>query len=203
MKLDAKLASLDALDAVKSKQARICPLICEHGFRASGERCEKIVCRAGYAVGDDNTCEKIEPKKPVAKRDAPAAEPKRSADPPKAQAGGQQIICSLSGRAGRLPRVVGLLAREVLACLAVPIEKSAIDRFRTLETDNAGRGAVRSGSYADRFGPSVNVGFRPGPCLTLPGLDEAWPFRSAIGVWRQSRLGFPSDGFNQTEISRY
>ena len=60
MKLDAKLASLDALDAVKGKQARICPLSCEHGFRASGERCEKIVCRAGYAVGDDNTCEKVE-----------------------------------------------------------------------------------------------------------------------------------------------
>ena len=45
MKLDAKLASFDALDAVKGKQSRICPLICEHGFRASGDRCEKIVCR--------------------------------------------------------------------------------------------------------------------------------------------------------------
>ena len=41
MKLDAKLASFDALDAVKGKQSRICPLICEHGFRASGDRCEK------------------------------------------------------------------------------------------------------------------------------------------------------------------
>jgi uncharacterized caspase-like protein len=94
MKLDAKLASLDALDAVKGKPARICPLVCEHGFRASGERCEKIVCRAGYAVGDDNSCEKVEPRKPVAKREAPAAEPKRSAERPKAQASGQQqIIC--------------------------------------------------------------------------------------------------------------
>jgi hypothetical protein len=92
MKLEAKLASLDALDAVKSKHSRICPLICEHGFRASGERCEKIVCRAGYAVGDDNTCDKVEPKRPVAKRDAPAAEPKRAGDPPKAQASGQQLI---------------------------------------------------------------------------------------------------------------
>ena len=96
MKLEAKLASIDALDAVKSKQARICPLICEHGFRANGERCEKIVCRAGFAVGDDNTCEKIEPSRPVAKRDVPAAEPKRAADPPKAQASGQQqIFCPL------------------------------------------------------------------------------------------------------------
>jgi uncharacterized caspase-like protein len=93
MKLDAKLASLDALDAIKSKQARICPLICQHGFRASGERCDKIVCRAGYAVGDDNTCEKVEQSKPAAKRDAPA-DPKRAANPPRAQASGQQqIIC--------------------------------------------------------------------------------------------------------------
>ena len=77
-KLDIKLASLDALDAVKGRQARICPLVCGHGFRANGETCEKIVCRAGYAVGSDNSCEKIEPRKPVAKRQAPA-EPKPSA----------------------------------------------------------------------------------------------------------------------------
>jgi uncharacterized caspase-like protein len=64
MKLDVKTASLDALDAVKSKTARICPLICEHGFKADGESCTKIMCRAGYEVGDDNSCEKIEAKKP-------------------------------------------------------------------------------------------------------------------------------------------
>jgi len=63
---------------VKGRQARICPLVCGHGFRANGETCEKIVCRAGYAVGSDNSCEKIEPRKPVAKRQAPA-EPKPSA----------------------------------------------------------------------------------------------------------------------------
>ena len=108
MKLEAKLASIDALDAVKSKQARICPLICEHGFRANGERCEKIVCRAGFAVGDDNTCEKIEPSRPVAKRDVPAAEPKRAADPPKAQASGQQqIFCPLFGSGSCRPVAKG------------------------------------------------------------------------------------------------
>jgi hypothetical protein len=90
-----KLASLDALDAVKGKQARICPLVCEHGFRAGGEKCEKIVCRAGYTVGDDNSCEKIEPRKPaapVAKREAPA-EPKPAA----AASSGQGVICGTGG----------------------------------------------------------------------------------------------------------
>ena len=42
MKLDVKVASLDALDAIKSKPARICPLICEPGFKPDGERCAKI-----------------------------------------------------------------------------------------------------------------------------------------------------------------
>jgi hypothetical protein len=44
MKLDVKTASIDALDAVKGKAARVCPLICEHGFKADGDRCSKITC---------------------------------------------------------------------------------------------------------------------------------------------------------------
>jgi hypothetical protein len=76
MKFDAKVASLDALDAVKSKTARICPLICGHGYRADGERCTRITCRRGFEVGDDDTCEKIETKKlkpeePKVQRDRP------------------------------------------------------------------------------------------------------------------------------------
>ena len=86
-KFDIKLASADALDAVKAKQGRVCPLLCEWGYKADGDRCTKITCRAGYEVGDDNTCEKIEVKKkpePVAKRDdtaKPAADGKPSQSP--------------------------------------------------------------------------------------------------------------------------
>ena len=83
MKLEAKVASVDALDVVKSKTTRVCPLICDHGFKADGDRCTKITCRAGYEVGDDNTCEKIEVKKPTAKRD----EPKRTKEPERAKVG--------------------------------------------------------------------------------------------------------------------
>ncbi|MEW6769299.1 MAG: caspase family protein [Pseudomonadota bacterium] len=100
MKLDVKVASVDSLDAVKSKQGRICPLICERGYKADGDRCSKIVCKAGYEVGSDNNCEKIEAKKPappVAKRDdTPKREdaqkaPKTAAKP---ATGGMQTICS-------------------------------------------------------------------------------------------------------------
>ncbi len=69
MKLDVKLASLDALDAIKMKPARVCPLICDWGFRTDDDRCVKITCRAGYEISDDNACEKIKVKKPTAKRD--------------------------------------------------------------------------------------------------------------------------------------
>ena len=100
MKLDVKVASVDALDAVKAKPGRICPLICDHGFKADGDRCAKITCRASYEVGDDNTCEKIEVKKPTAKREEPKRErserAKTEAAPAKPQASGQ-MFCSQQG----------------------------------------------------------------------------------------------------------
>ncbi|THD68289.1 MAG: caspase family protein, partial [Bradyrhizobium sp.] len=68
-KLDVKLASRDALDAIKLKPSRVCPLICEHGFEADGDHCNKIVCAEGSFLNDDNECEKRREKKPIAKRD--------------------------------------------------------------------------------------------------------------------------------------
>jgi uncharacterized caspase-like protein len=67
MKLDTKSASADALDAVKTTAGRICPLTCDAGYRADSNRCIRIVCRSGYALTDENTCEKVEIR-PVAKR---------------------------------------------------------------------------------------------------------------------------------------
>jgi uncharacterized caspase-like protein len=72
-KLDTKLASTDALDTIKLKSARVCPLVCEHGYEANGERCTKITCAAGSFLNDDNECEKRREKKPVARRDRPEA----------------------------------------------------------------------------------------------------------------------------------
>ncbi|WYJ38324.1 caspase family protein [Bradyrhizobium sp. 2S1] len=67
-KFDVKLASLDVLDAIKLKPARVCPLICEQGYRADGDQCRKITCAEGSFLNDDNQCEKRRGKKPVAKR---------------------------------------------------------------------------------------------------------------------------------------
>lgn len=105
-KFDAKLASLDALDAIKLKPSRVCPLICEHGYRPNGDQCSKITCAEGSFLNDDNQCEKRRAKKPVAKRDAeerplrterPVRErPAPQADVPRRQATAKpsgQIVC--------------------------------------------------------------------------------------------------------------
>jgi len=67
-RLDAKVASVDTLDAIKLKPSRVCPLVCEHGFKADGDHCTRIVCAEGSFVNGDNECEK-QRKQPVAKRD--------------------------------------------------------------------------------------------------------------------------------------
>jgi uncharacterized caspase-like protein len=97
---DAKLASVDALDALKAKPGRVCPLICNFGSKADGDQCVKITCRAGYRVGDDNECEKVPEKKPVAtredskKRDQVRKDAESAA--PKSQASGQ-MVCNNAG----------------------------------------------------------------------------------------------------------
>src|SRR5712672_3493982 len=67
--VDTKLASTDALDTIKSKSSRVCPLVCEHGYKVDGDSCVRITCAAGSFLNDDNECEKRREKKPVARRD--------------------------------------------------------------------------------------------------------------------------------------
>jgi uncharacterized caspase-like protein len=67
--LDTKVASLDTLDVVRGRRARVCPLMCDHGYKANGDTCVKIDCKAGYELGDGDECVKVQSKKPEAKRD--------------------------------------------------------------------------------------------------------------------------------------
>jgi hypothetical protein len=68
MKLDVKTANADTLDAIKQKPSRVCPLVCDHGFKADGDHCTRIVCAEGSFINADNECEK-QRKQPVAKRE--------------------------------------------------------------------------------------------------------------------------------------
>lgn len=109
-RLEVKMASSDALDAVKSRQSRVCPLVCDHGFKADGDKCTRIVCGDGTVLNDDNECEKqraAKPTKPatakpaIAKRDdgdeRPARQRRQSGGAAAGAAGG--IAAAGAGRA--------------------------------------------------------------------------------------------------------
>jgi uncharacterized caspase-like protein len=104
-KFDAKTASIDALDVLKQKQSRVCPLVCEHGFKADGDRCSKIVCAEGSFLNEDNVCEKRRGKTPTAKHEqdarpdrAPRERAKSEAATAKPRASGSgQIVCGQAG----------------------------------------------------------------------------------------------------------
>jgi hypothetical protein len=55
-KFDIKLASLDALDAVRGKSGRVCPLECDSGYRATGDHCVKVTCDDGEVLGANGIC---------------------------------------------------------------------------------------------------------------------------------------------------
>jgi hypothetical protein len=101
-KLDVKLASPDALDAIKAKTVRVCPLICETGFKADGERCVKITCAAGSFLNDDNECEKRRPRElPSARRERDERPARMVRERPSGQASAGkpsgQMVCDRGG----------------------------------------------------------------------------------------------------------
>jgi uncharacterized caspase-like protein len=102
-RLNVKLASTDALDAIKLKPSRVCPLVCEHGYKPEGDRCSRIVCAEGSLLNDDNECEKRRAKLPTAKRNddnrpdsAVRERPRPQASTAKPQPSGQ-IVCDRDG----------------------------------------------------------------------------------------------------------
>ena len=89
-RLDTKVASIDALEVVKAKTGRVCPLDCERGTRASGDRCVKITCDSDEVLGSNGTCR---PKPERAPRVVTHQE-RRAASP----AGGRGRCFAFNGR---------------------------------------------------------------------------------------------------------
>ena len=78
-KFDIKLASLDALDAVRSKADRVCPLVCAKGQRAESDRCIQIGCSSGFFLNSSGACEKRPepaPKARAATQHEPSVQPR-------------------------------------------------------------------------------------------------------------------------------
>jgi hypothetical protein len=121
LNLDTKLASIQALDAVRLKGSRICPLACEHGYHADGERCVETICKAGLAIGDDGTCERL--KERPARASHPPQKPAATSDnapAPKGSAPGQ-VACDAGG-CRQLPsgckpsQTVSFINRGTISC---------------------------------------------------------------------------------------
>jgi uncharacterized caspase-like protein len=56
-KFDTKVASLEALDAVRNEADRVCPLTCSRGERVAGDHCVQVGCASGYYLDSDGSCE--------------------------------------------------------------------------------------------------------------------------------------------------
>jgi hypothetical protein len=103
-KLEVKTASFDTLDVLQHRSARICPLVCEHGYKPDSDTCTKIICRSGYVLSDDNSCEKMEKRRPVVRREGPSSEPKEAPELHRRQAQSSgQTYCNQQGCFGVRP----------------------------------------------------------------------------------------------------
>jgi uncharacterized caspase-like protein len=81
--VDFKVASIDALDAVRSKKDRVCPLNCAKGQRADGDHCIQISCTNGYFLNSSGECERrLEPAPRPKQAARHEVAPKSSASPP-------------------------------------------------------------------------------------------------------------------------
>jgi uncharacterized caspase-like protein len=86
--LNVQVASLDALDAVRAKTDRVCPLICGKGLRVDGDRCVAITCGSGSFLNSSGECEKKREPAPKARVEA-RQERQESAAPRRAGGGGK------------------------------------------------------------------------------------------------------------------
>jgi uncharacterized caspase-like protein len=94
---DIKLVSLDALDAVRGRKDRVCPLICARGQRADGDRCVQISCGKDHFLNSSGECEKRSepPSKPreLAHEQLPKVQSPRSSGGGKCFSFGGKTYC--------------------------------------------------------------------------------------------------------------
>jgi uncharacterized caspase-like protein len=95
-KFDVKVASLDALDAVRTKTERVCPLVCGKGQKVAGDRCVQITCEINFTLDSGGTCRK-QPDVSEKRKTVSRQEPSRHA-PVGPTGGGGGKCFSFSGK---------------------------------------------------------------------------------------------------------
>ncbi|WP_431206633.1 caspase family protein [Bradyrhizobium betae] len=63
---DVQAVSINVVNAIRARAPRVCPLVCDRGYKADGDACTKIVCKSGLELQDDGSCTR--PRKDVAAR---------------------------------------------------------------------------------------------------------------------------------------
>ena len=56
--LDVTSATVDTLQVLRARPSRVCPLMCDKGYKAEGDSCIKIACKAGFEATEDG-CRKV------------------------------------------------------------------------------------------------------------------------------------------------
>ncbi len=100
---DVKVASLDALDAVRDKPDRVCPLICAKGQRLDGDRCIQTGCSSGYFLNSGGSCEKR--REPAPRARAMTRGPGPQFRPPSGSGSGSSTPCGLDSSGHRQANV--------------------------------------------------------------------------------------------------
>lgn len=106
-RFDTDLASTAALDAVRGKRGRVCPLECGRGTHAVGGKCVATACRRGFERDDDGVCRpvgRVGRSRPSDRYDDPyeRRRPRREAAPARSERApvarhSPQIICDDHG----------------------------------------------------------------------------------------------------------
>ena len=96
-KLNVVVASLDALDFVRGKSERVCPLVCKKDQRADGDRCIQIDCASGYFLNSSGACEKKAQPAPKA-HTATRRQPSIREPAPRRSGGGGGKCFTFSGK---------------------------------------------------------------------------------------------------------
>lgn len=87
------MRGVDALDAVRARPNRICPLVCARRQKAVGDRCGLIVCDNNFVLDAQGVCQR-RPDPPQ----KPKAVSRHESSPARAVCSGQQ-------RRGRMPYI--------------------------------------------------------------------------------------------------
>ncbi|MGZ5853914.1 MAG: caspase family protein [Xanthobacteraceae bacterium] len=104
-KLDQKAPTLESVNAVREKQTRVCPLVCDKGSHAEGDTCVKIACETGYAPDDKGNCVQSKGQPQTTTRTPAQEQPAKRQAPVSAQqagssaksSGGQSVACDRFG----------------------------------------------------------------------------------------------------------